>query len=64
MAPMDRTYSERVPAVRALLQRRKLKLKAKFESVSSYYSFNRWNRRRFQLGFDGVNLSRPTLSSR
>jgi hypothetical protein len=34
-----------------LLYRRKLKLKTKFESGSSHFSFKRWNQARFQHGF-------------
>jgi len=44
----------------ATLQRRKLNLKATFESGSSRISFKAFNFRRFQRGFDRVNLHRPT----
>ena len=42
------------------LKRRKLKSKAKLESSSSYFSFKALSSRRFQLGFDRVDLHRPT----
>jgi hypothetical protein len=36
--------------------------KAEVESGSSHFSFNTLGSRRFQLGFDKVNLHRPTPS--
>ena len=42
--------------------RRELKLKATVDSDLSHYSFKRWNRRRFQRGFDRANLHCPTSS--
>ena len=40
-----------------------LNLKAKFESGLSYFSFKRFSSRRFQSGFDRVNLHRLTKDS-
>ena len=45
----------------ALVQRRKLSLKAEVESGISHFSFNPLSSRRFQLRFDRVNLDRTTL---
>jgi hypothetical protein len=42
------------------VKRRKLDLKAALESRISHLSFNTLRSRRFQLGFDRVNLHRPT----
>jgi hypothetical protein len=46
-----------------LVQRRKLKLKAKFESGPSHSSFNTLISRRFQHGFDRFRLHRLTLGA-
>jgi hypothetical protein len=50
------------PAARrsTTVQRRKLNLKAEFESSRSHLSFNTLSSGRFQLGFDRVNLHRST----
>ena len=42
------------------MKRRKLNLKAKFEGGSSCFKFQVLRSRRFQRGFDGVKLHRPT----
>ena len=49
------------PHTSALMKRRKLKLKAEVESSISHFSFNTHRSRRFQRGFDRVNLHRPTM---
>jgi len=40
-----------------------VELKAKLESSSSYFRFNTLSSRRFQHGFDRVNLHRPTFAA-
>jgi hypothetical protein len=47
-------------APKSQMYRRKVKLKAKFESDSSQLSFNTLRPRQFQCGFDGGNQHRPT----
>jgi hypothetical protein len=39
-----------------------VKWKASFEIGSSISAFKRWKQARFQLGFDAVNLHRPTAA--
>ena len=43
------------------VKRRNLNLKPKLESSSSYFSCQALSSRRFQRGFDRVNLHRPTF---
>ena len=47
-------------STRASMYRRNLNLKATFESGSSIVQFQALSSRRFQRGFDRVNLHRPT----
>jgi hypothetical protein len=46
-----------------MIYRRKLNLKAEFESSISHLGFNTLSSRRFQLVLDRVNLHRLTMST-
>jgi hypothetical protein len=60
---MARLLLPSASALRCFMQRRKLKLKAKFEAGPSYLTFKSMDpgSRRFQRGLDRVDLHRPTL---